>query len=396
MRTPTALLLTGLLATMIPATPTRAADAAAEKKLPGVSDAMRAFVDAKEVPGVVTLVADKNGVVHLDAIGSADVAGTKPMRPDAIMWIASMTKPITGSAILMLQDEGKLSVDDPVAKHIPEFANVKTPGGKPANLTLKHLMTHTSGLKEPTPDVSRNAKVLADLIPSITGQPTSFEPGSKWSYNQSGINTLGRVIEVASGQSYPDFLKKRFFEPLGMTDTTFYLTPEQLPRLAESYQRAGDQLKTMPLGFLGGKPPTATDRYPLANGGLFSTAGDYAKFLRMVLNKGTLDGKTYLSSKAVEQMTSVQTGDIQAGFVPGSAWGLTWSLVTQPQGVTASLSPGSHGHGGAYGTQGWIDPQRGLIYVLMIQRSDFKNQGGSDGSPVRKAFHDAVAKAVGK
>jgi CubicO group peptidase (beta-lactamase class C family) len=286
---------------------------------------------------------------------------------------------------------------DPVDKYIPEFANIKTPSGKPAHLSIKHLMTHTSGLAEPKPDVARDAKVLADLIPSIAGQPTKFEPGEKWSYNQSGINTLGRIVEVVSGQSYPDFLKKRLFEPLGMKDTTFYLSAEQLPRLAKTYKKDGDKLVETPIAYLGGRSPADTNRYPLANGGLFSTAEDYAKFLRMVLNKGELNGKRYLSEKAVGDMTGTHTPDaMKAGFVPGSAWGLTWSLVREPQGVTASLSPMSHGHGGAYGTQGWIDPQRGIVYVLMIQRSDFKNQGGSDGSPVRQAFHDSVVAAMKK
>ena len=393
MRTTSLLLLTTLLAS-----PALAADSTtADKKLPGVSDRMKALVAANEVAGVVTLVANRDGVIHLDAVGSADVAGNKPMAPDAIMWIASMTKPVTGSAILMLQDEGKLSTLDPVAKYIPEVANIKTPSGKPANLSLRHLMTHTGGLAEPAGDVARNAKALADLIPSIASQPTKFEPGEKWSYNQSGINTLGRIVEVVSGQSYPDFLKQRFFEPLGMKDTTFYLSAEELPRLAKTYKKDGDKLVETPIGFLGGKSPTDTNRYPLANGGLFSTAEDYSKFLRMVLNRGELNGRRYLSEKAVGEMTGTHTPDtMNAGFVPGSAWGLTWSIVREPQGVAGSLSPMSHGHGGAYGTQGWIDPQRGIVYVLMIQRSDFRNQGGSDGSPVRKEFHDSVVAAMKK
>jgi CubicO group peptidase (beta-lactamase class C family) len=176
-----------------------------------------------------------------------------------------------------------------------------------------------------------------------------------------------------------------------------YSEAEQLPRLAKTYKKDGDKLVETPIAYLGGRSPADTNRYPLANGGLFSTAEDYAKFLRMVLNKGELNGKRYLSEKAVGDMTGTHTPDaMKAGFVPGSAWGLTWSLVREPQGVTASLSPMSHGHGGAYGTQGWIDPQRGIVYVLMIQRSDFKNQGGSDGSPVRQAFHDSVVAALKK
>lgn len=363
--------------------------AAEPGKLPAVSAKMGEFVAKGEVAGTVTLVGDKDGVRAVDAVGLADIAGNKPMSADAMFWIASMTKPITGSAILMLQDEGKLSVTDPVAKYLPEFARLKGPDGMPANLTLKHLLTHTSGLTEAPADVAKSAKVLADLIPSFVAKPTQFVPGSKWQYCQSGINTLGRVIEVASGQSYPDFLQKRFFDPLGMKDTTFYPTDEQVKRLAKTYSSKDGKLTEKQIGFLGGRSPSDKDRYPLANGGLFSTAGDYAKFFRMVLNKGTVDGKTYLSAKAVEQMTTVQSGDVKTGFTPGNGWGLGWCIVVEPQGVSAALSPGSHGHGGAYGTQAWIDPKKGLIYVLMVQRDNFPN---SDASDVRKAFQDNAAK----
>src|SRR3954452_4538196 len=236
-----------------------AAETPAAKKILAVSEQMKSFIDKNEIAGAVTLVADKDGVVHLDAVGQADVAANKPMTPDTIFWIASMTKPITASSILMLQDEGKLSVDDPVARYVPEFATLKTPSGKPANLTLKHLLTHTSGLHEAPADVARNAKMLADLVPSYLAQPTSFEPGSKWAYCQSGINTLGRIIEVASGKSYPEFVQMRFLDPLGMKDTTFYLSTEQLPRLAKSYKKEKDKLEETPLAFLMGKSPTDKD-----------------------------------------------------------------------------------------------------------------------------------------
>jgi CubicO group peptidase (beta-lactamase class C family) len=367
-----------------------------DAKLPGVSEAMKNFVDSKDITGAVTLVADKNGIIHLDAIGAADVAGKQPMKTDSIFWIASMTKPITATCVMMLQDEGKLSVDDPVAKYIPEFASLKSASGKPANLTLKHLLTHTSGLHETTPEIAKNAKVLGDLVPSYLTQPTAFEPGSKWAYCQSGINTLGRIIEIVSGKSYPQFVQERVLDPLGMKDTSFYPPAEQLPRIAQSFKKDKDVLVEMPLGFLMGKSPSDKDRYPLANGGLFSTATDYATFLRMILNKGELNGKRLVSEKAVEQMTTIQSGDVVTGFTPGNGWGLGWCVVKEPQGVTATLSPGTYGHGGAYGTQAWVDPKKGLIQVLMIQRANFANMGGSDGSPVRKAMHEAVAKAIAK
>lgn len=365
-------------------------------KLAAVGERMKEFVDKKEISGAVTLVATREGVAHVEAVGRADVQADMAMRPDTVFWIASMTKPITATAVLMLQEEGKLSVDDPVAKFLPELANLKTPSGNPANLTLRHLLTHTSGLGEATQAESNAAKTLADLVPAYAAKPMQFEPGSKWSYCQSGINSLGRIIEVASGQSLPDFFQKRLFEPLGMSDTTFYPTRNQLGRLAKSYRRAGEQLEAAPTPMLRASDPTTHDRYPAANGGLFSTAPDYAKFCRMILNGGSLDGKQYLKPESVKLMTTIQTGDIVTGFTPGNGWGLGWCVVREPQNVTAALSPGTHGHGGAYGTQAWIDPRRGLVYVLMIQRSNFGNQGGSDGSDVRKVFQDTAAAAFGK
>ncbi len=355
---------------------------------PRIAARMKEMIQAKEIPGSVTLVATRTGVTHLQAIGNADPAGTKPLRKDSIFWIASMTKPITGTAILMLQEEGKLSVDDPVGKYVPELASLKTLSGKPANLTLKHLMTHTSGLPEATADESKAAKKLADLIPAYTNKPMQFEPGSKWQYCQSGINTLGRIIEVVSGQPYEVFLEKKLFDPLGMKDTTFYLRQEQVERLVSPVKRAEDgTLTETAIGLLQGKSPTSTDRYPAANGGLFSTAPDYARFARMILNGGSLDGKRYLKPESVRQMTTVQSGDLKTGFTPGNGWGLTWCVIREPQGVSAMLSPGTHGHGGAYGTQAWIDPVKGVALILMVQRSNF---GNSDASAVRQAFQSAA------
>ena len=191
-------------------------------EFPAVSKAMQEFIDKQEIAGAVTLIANRDKVVHLGTVGQADIAANKPMRADTMFWIASMTKPITATAVLMLQDEGKLSVDDPVSKYLPELADMKTADGKPARLTLRHLLTHTSGMAEATQDESQASQTLADLIPHYAAKPLAFEPGTKWQYCQSGINSLGRIVEVVSGQSFPEFLQKRLFEPLGMKDTTFY------------------------------------------------------------------------------------------------------------------------------------------------------------------------------
>ncbi len=353
-----------------------------------VSTAMQECVSNREVSGVVALVATRDKVVHLEATGWADIAAKVPMRTNSIFWLASMTKPITATAIMMLQDEGKLSVDDPVSKYLPELADLKTADGKPAKITLRHLMTHTSGMSEATAEQYKTAHSLADVIPFYVGKPLQFEPGSKWQYCQSGIISLGRIVEIVSGQSYPDFLQKRLFGPLGMKDTTFYLNSEQLLRLAKTYRVTNATLQEVPISFLNGRKPTDLDRYPAPNGGLFSTASDYARFCRMILNQGTLDGKHYLKAESVKQMTSIQT-ELKPG---NNAWGLGWSVVRQSQGINATLSLGTYGHGGAYGTQAWVDPVKQVIYVLMVQRSNFQN---GDSHEVRRSFQATAANALG-
>ena len=360
---------------------------------PSVAEKMRPFVDKKEIAGAVTTVVTRDKVVALDVVGQADVANNVPMKADTIFWIASMTKPIAATAVMMMQEEGKLSVEDPVGKYVPELKDLKTKDGKPANVTLRHLLTHTGGLGEATSEQSRKAEKLADLIPHYAAQPVKFEPGTKWEYSQSGINTLGRVVEVVSGQTFDVFVQERLFTPLGMKDTTFYLKPEQLPRLARSYKKNGDKLEEASIFILDGHAPQSRQRYPAANGGLFSTAPDYGRFCQMILNEGTLDGRRYLKPESVKQMASLQTPEsIKTGFTEGNGWGFGWCVVRQPQGVSEKLSPGSFGHGGAYGTQAWIDPRKGRAYILMTQRADFRN---SDDSDVRKAFQEAAAAALG-
>jgi CubicO group peptidase (beta-lactamase class C family) len=353
---------------------------------------MSRFVHDCEIAGAVTLVATPDRIVHLDATGKADIASDRPMRPDTIFWIASMTKPITATAVLMLQDKGKLSVEDPVDKYIPEFSRLMTADGKPARVTIRHLLTHTSGMGEISPDEARHIKDLAGVIPLYVAKPVRFEPGTKWVYCQSGINTAARIVEVLSGSSFDEFVDRQLFRPLGMKDTTFYLTEEQMPRLATSYRRTEKgELEPAELRILYGKSPTSRDRFPAANGGLFSTAPDYARFCRMIINGGELEGRRYLKPESVMLMTSVQTGALKTGFTDGNGWGLGWCVVRDLRGVTAMLSPGTFGHGGAYGTQAWIDPVKRRIDILMIQRSDFPN---SDASEVRRAFQEAAASAT--
>src|SRR5258708_5850540 len=202
-----------------------------------ISDRMQKHIAAGEIAGAVTLVATPDRVIHLDATGNAVLNPDEAMRTDAIFWIASMSKPILAALLLMLQDEGLLSVDDPVEKFLPEFKGLKTADGKPAQVTIRHLLTHTSGMGEITAGQARDSKTLASVIPLYVAKPVGLTPGSKWVYCQSGINTGGRIAEVVTGEPLEKLLEKRLFGPLGMKDTTFYLTEKQLPRLARSYRR---------------------------------------------------------------------------------------------------------------------------------------------------------------
>jgi CubicO group peptidase (beta-lactamase class C family)/glyoxylase-like metal-dependent hydrolase (beta-lactamase superfamily II) len=357
-----------------------------------ITERLRKYIAAREIAGAVTLVATTDRVLHLDATGHAVLDPDEPMLTDAIFWIASMSKPILAALLLMLQDEGLLSVDDPVEKYLPEFKGLKTADGKPARVTIRHLLTHTSGMGEITAEQARACKTLADVIPLYVARPVGFTPGSKWVYCQSGINTGGRIAEVVTGEPLEKLLKRRLLGPLGMKDTTFYLTEKQLPRLAKSYRRTDKgALEVTDIWFLHGKSPTSLDRFPAPNGGLFSTAADYARFCQMVLRGGELDGKRYLKPETVKLMTTIQTAGLKTGFTPGNGWGLGWCVVREPQGITAMLSPGTYGHGGAYGTQAWIDPVTKRIYILMVQRANFPN---SDASEVRRGFQEAASAAL--
>jgi CubicO group peptidase (beta-lactamase class C family) len=369
--------------------------------LPGVGAAMQELVARQEIAGAVTVVVSKDRVLHLETTGSADLAAKRPMTPDTLFWIASMTKPITGVAVLMLQDEGKLKVSDPVSKYLPGFADLKTPSGKPANLTITQILTHTSGLGEATGPAAQAAKTLADLEKLWLAAPMQYEPGEKWKYTQSGINAASRIVEVISGKTFDVFLQERIFDPLGMKDTTFYPTDAQRARLVTAYA------KNATTGALDVVPPRPDfgprNRPPQGNGGLYSTAPDYARFCRMLLNGGTLDGRRYLSADAMTLLMRPQTGDLPTGFFQSDQWGnrganygwgiATSILKTPHDGVASMLSPGTYGHGGAWGTQAWIDPVKGVAYILMIQRSGLPN---SDGSDIRRAFQQAAVTALAK
>jgi CubicO group peptidase (beta-lactamase class C family) len=360
----------------------------AAPELSGVAAAMQSEVDGHEIAGAVTLVATGNKIMHMGATGFADIAGHKPMRLDALFRIASMSKPVTSVAILMLQDDGRLSVNDPVAKYIPEFAGLKTPSGKPANLTIAQLLNHTSGLADPRVSPAMAVKTLRDYMRITLSQPMQFEPGTSWRYTSSGFNIAGLIVEIVSGQPFEVFLQNRLFGPLGMADTTFYPSDAQMLRLPRSYRAnpAAGTLTVQP-----GSGP------PMGAGGLFSTAGDYARFGQMLLNGGALDGRRYLSAEAFRALTTVCTGDLPTGYTKTKlshvlGWGLGAAIVKAPAGgVSAHLSPGSFGHPGALGTAAWIDPVKGAVYVMMVQR---QNMPDNFENPPALAFIGSAAAAL--
>jgi CubicO group peptidase (beta-lactamase class C family) len=396
--------LAGLLLLALATSSSRGEDITSDKLLK-IRARMQEFVDKQDIAGAVTVVGRKGGVVHHEAVGYLNLEKGQLMPKDAFFRIASMTKPITAIGIMMLAEEGKLSIEDTVEKHLPEFrtqmlvaerskdaVTLKKPS-RP--ITLRDLLTHTSGLPGgPPPGLadlySRRNRTLAEGVIAFSQRPLDFEPGSKWAYCNAGIDTLGRVIEVVSGLSYEDFLAKRIFQPLEMKDTTFYPTPDQLARTAVLYDKKDGKLVPPANALLG--PPNGA-RYPIPAGGLYSTGADLAKLYQMMLNRGTLGTTRILSEESVAAMTKVQTGDLTTGFTPGNGWGLGWCLVRQPQGVTEMLSPGTYGHGGAYGTQGWLDPTKDLFLVLLIQRSGLPN---SDASEMRKDFQALAVAVVGQ
>ncbi len=379
-----------------------------DAKLAAITSRMQQFVDDGTVAGAVMVVGNSQGIAYLEPVGFQTVESKQAMPRNAVFRIASMTKPITAIGIMILQDEGKLSVEDPVEKHLPEFKGQllveKRDGDRvilkkpPRPITIRDLLTHTSGLPGGFPAgysdlYFKRQHTLKEATLAQSQRPLDFEPGSKWAYCNAGIDALGRIIEVTSGQSYEEFLKGRIFQPLDMTDTAFYPSDDQLSRLAGLYGQKDGKLNFADYVLIG---PTKNAKHPIPAGGLFSTGGDLARLYKMMLHRGyfgvtKVGEKRILSAAAAEQMTALQTGDLQCGFTPGMGFGFGWAVVKEPQGVHAMLSKGTYGHGGAFGTQAWIDPAQDLFVILLIQRTGLPN---ADGSELRKELQRLAVEAI--
>ena len=323
-------------------------------------------IDAREVPGAVSLVAIDGRIVHFEARGQLDLESRKPMPKDAIFSLASLIKPVTAAAVLMLVEEGRIRLTDPVSQFIPEFKDLKvavtTSQTAPANrpITIRDLLTHTSGLVAPPRIPTEPAATLATVIPRFGAEPLEFQPGSRWTYsNTVAFDTLARIVEIVSGKTYDRFLRDRIFEPLGMKDTAHVLDAAQKPRFARRYDVVPGGLKPFerfdpPLYFGGGW-------------GLHSTAQDYFRFAQMLLNGGEFEGRLLLSPRAVELMSGIHIPDTLPGRQPGESWGLGVRVISSSALRASWLSTGSFGWSGASGTHFWVDPEKHLVAVLMAQ-----------------------------
>ncbi|MEM8667897.1 MAG: serine hydrolase domain-containing protein [Planctomycetota bacterium] len=352
-----------------------------------INASMQKFVDEGQISGVVTVVGNKGKIVHLGAVGYADLQSEKEMRPFKLFAIASMTKPITATAVMILKEEGKLNLDDKVSQYIPAFKDVKLRDGTAPEreITIRDAITHTSGINGD--QVFRTT--LKDAVDEIATRPLAFQPGSKWQYSP-GMSVAGRIVEIVAEKPFEEFVKERIFTPLKMTNTTFNPDEKQRRQIATIYELSDDKKSLVAVDNRITDPANVTGPNP--SGGLFSTGRDLFRFYQMVLSKGQFRKTRILSKESVNEMVSLQTGELKTGFTPGNGWGLGWCVIQEPQGVTGALSSGTFGHGGAFGTQGWVDPQTKTIYVLLFQRNDI---GNSDGSEIRKALHEAAKEAIG-
>lgn len=353
-----------------------------------IAAALQPYVDRGEMAGAVLLVADRDRVLNTTAVGWADLARKRPMTSDALFWIASITKPITGAALMMLVDEGRVHIRDPVESYLPEFAELRVvakrtwartvlvrPRRKP---TLQHLLTHTSGMPMTSP-LEKPTLDLLSLEVAARGHamhPLLFHPGRRYAYSNAGINTVGRVMEVVSGLAYDEFLSRRLFRPLGMRDTTFVPSALQIARLARPHgpNATKTRLVGKPIPYLK-SPLDDPSRQPVPGGGLFSTARDLARFAQMILRGGTWKGRRYLSRQAVRQMTRRHT---PRTFEKG--YGLGWTV-----------EPNAFGHSGAFGSKMFLHPKHGLITIFLVQQEGWLGAG----EEAHEIFREAAIRAYG-
>jgi len=364
---------------------------------------MRALVDEGKLAGVTTLVARHGKVVYLDAYGVQNLTTKKPVTSSTIFRLASMTKPIVGVAMMMLWEQGKWALDDPVAKHIPEFAGLKvaTPNGEVPQtrpMTMRQLMSHTAGF-----DVNAgygNAGLrdsdLQGMINKLAKLPLSTQPGTDWQYGPS-VDIQGYIVEKLSGQPLDVFLRTKIFEPLGMKDTGFWMDASRADRITQMFTYDADKrIVAAPASAQGN--PTLKPMFLSGSGGLLSTTNDYFRFAQMMLNGGEANGKRFLKASTVELMRTNVLGDgvkvdTFGPGLPGIGFGLDFAIAMDPVAAATPEGRGSFYWGGAFGTWFWIDPTNDLVVVGMMQNVNGSTPTG--GSPqVRPLSRQLVYQAL--
>lgn len=362
------------------------------------------FIERGEIAGAVTVVARRGKLVDFEAQGYSDLETKKAMRTDNIFRMASMTKPIATVAALMLLEEGRFLLEEPLSKYIPEFRNMKVGIGKPGEpgfktvpadreVTIHDIFVHRSGLAPGIvrssgavggpPPAPTDSNPLAQRVKNIAASPLLFQPGTAWNYGSS-TDVLGYLVEVISGQSLDDFLRNRILGPIGMPDTYFRLPKEKLPRLASNYQKTAGK----PLEKIATPASVLEPRYYSAAGGLVSTPYDYARFCQMLLNGGEIDGHRYLSRKTIELMTAPSWTPLPLWFLQGQYFGLGVAVKDQTTASGLLGSPGTYGWSGAYNTYFRIDPKEQLFMILFVQVSPGNN------IPLQYGFHNEVMQAI--
>jgi CubicO group peptidase (beta-lactamase class C family) len=351
-----------------------------------IDAAMKKLIDDKQVAGLVTLLERHGKVVEFNAVGQKDVRKADPVQKDSIFRIYSMTKPLTGLAMMMLYEEGKWRIDDPVARYIPEFARLKVYSGKNEDgtpkledarrsMTMRELMTHTGGLgyvlsaNNPVDkmiidgNVLNSAAPLKNMIDGLAKLPLLAQPGTRWSYS-IGVDVQGYLVEKFSGMPFADFLRTRVFEPLGMKDTAFYVPQEKLSRLALVHNGGPNGLVVDE-----NRPdPAVVPLGPSGGGGLFSTAMDYARFCEMMLGGGQLNGIRIIAPRTVEMMrTNHVNPDPLKTMAQGTGWGMDFQVVMDAAAAGDSVPNGTYSWFGIAGTWFWIDPVDDLAFVGMVQ-----------------------------
>jgi CubicO group peptidase (beta-lactamase class C family) len=374
-------------------------------RLKAFQQTMRALVDDGKLAGVTTLVARHGKVVYVDAYGVQDLATKKPVARDTIFRLASMTKPIVGVAMMMLWEQGKWTLDEPVAKHIPEFAGLKvaTPSGEVPQstpMTMRQLMSHTAGFDVTEGYAKANLRDsdLQAMIDKLAKLPLAAQPGTDWRYGPS-VDIQGYIVEKLSDQSLDVFLRTKIFEPLGMHDTGFWVDASKVGRVTSVFTYGPDKRlirATPPRGQeTRYETPSAKPVFLSGGGGLFSTTDDYFRFAQMMLNGGEANGKRFLKRSTVELMrTNVLAEGVEVGANgPGIGFGLDFAIVTDPVAANTPQGRNSFYWGGAFGTWFWIDPTNDVVVVGMIQNVNGSQPTGGT-PPVRLLSRQLVYQAL--